>query len=402
MPIVKLTQIFINNDLRCPEGKGRTEMCCFDQPGLYVEVRSTSQGQGTFYWRYKDLNGKTCHQKIGRTSDISLADARKQAKLFKAEIALGADPRGEHKKQKAVLTYGEFFEDHYLPFVKPRKRSWKRDEELYRLRIKDVLGSKKINLITRQQIQSFHTDLKAEGLAAATANHHIKLIKHSLNLAIEWDMLVINPAARISLMHEDNHVEHYMDDAELGRLLTVLRTDENRAVCKIALFLLSTGCRLNEVLSGRWSDLDLSKRVFVIRASNSKSKKLRSVPLNDSAIEVLNSLETKGVFEFLFINMKTGLPYTTISKVFLRIRNKAELPKLRIHDLRHQYASFLVNDGRTLYEVQQILGHSDPKVTMRYSHLNSRVLQAAANSASLMIRGVGHAEGQSVEVAEAA
>jgi integrase len=111
------------------------------------------------------------------------------------------------------------------------------------------------------------------------------------------------------------------------------------------------------------------------------------VPLNDSAIEVLNQLETEGKFTHLFINYQTGLPYTTITKVFDRLRRKAGLPQLRIHDLRHQYASFLVNSGRTLYEVQQILGHSDPSVTMRYSHLSTKTLQDAANSASVMIKG---------------
>ena len=70
-----------------------------------------------------------------------------------------------------------------------------------------------------------------------------------------------------------------------------------------------------------------------------------------------------------------------------RLRRSAGLPFLRIHDLRHQYASFLVNSGRTLYEVQQILGHSDPSVTQRYAHLSSKALQDAANSASVAIRG---------------
>ena len=87
----------------------------------------------------------------------------------------------------------------------------------------------------------------------------------------------------------------------------------------------------------------------------------------------------------LFINRYTGKPYTTITKVWHRIREKAGLGHLRLHDLRHMYASFLVNSGRTLYEVQQILGHSDPKVTMRYAHLSTEALQEAANSASVRI-----------------
>jgi integrase len=95
--------------------------------------------------------------------------------------------------------------------------------------------------------------------------------------------------------------------------------------------------------------------------------------------------DTQGTFEYLFVNLDTGKPYTSIAKVWTRIRKQAGLPHLRPHDLRHQYASFLVNDGRTLYEVQQILGHSDPWVIMRYTHLSSKALLDAANSASVVL-----------------
>lgn len=109
--------------------------------------------------------------------------------------------------------------------------------------------------------------------------------------------------------------------------------------------------------------------------------------LNDSALEILEQLDTEGSFENLFINPRTQKPYTTIYKVWCRIRGDARLPHLRLHDLRHQYASMLVNSGRTLYEVQQVLGHSDPSVTQRYAHLSTKSLQDAANSASDIING---------------
>ena len=387
MSIIKLTQQFISNNLQCPANKNRIEYCDEELPGLYVEVRFTSPGQGTYYLRYKDDSGKTCHQKIGRTTDINLTEARKQARTLKAEIALGADPCAEERARQTVLTFAEFFEQHYLPYVKPRKRSWDRDEELYRLRIKNVFGHKRLNQITRQQIQVFHTALMHEGLAAATCNHHIKLLKHAFNLAIDWEMAETNPVSRVPLFHEDNKIEYYLNDEQLQSLLAVLRTDESRPVCMIALFLLSTGCRLNEVLSAKWSDVDLEKGNFTVRALNSKSKRLRSVPLNESALEILHQLDTRAKFEYVFINQKTGKPYVNIAKVWNRLRKQARLPHLRLHDLRHQYASFLVNSGRTLYEVQQILGHSDPKVTMRYAHLSTQVLQDAAHSASIKIRG---------------
>ena len=156
-------------------------------PGLYAEARSTSPGAGTFYLRYKNDAGKTCHQKIGRTNDISLADARKAARMLKLQISGGADPRGEAKTRKEVLTWTDFFEGHYLPYVKPRKRSWQRDEQLHRLRIQPKFGHLRLNHITRQQIQIFHTGLLDSGLSPASADHHLKLMKHAYNLASSWE-----------------------------------------------------------------------------------------------------------------------------------------------------------------------------------------------------------------------
>jgi len=411
MPVIKLTTMMFPQVLQCPAGNARIELCDADLPGLYIEVRATTPGHGSYRLRYKDADGKTCHQAIGTTTDMTLADARKQAKVLKGEIASGVNPKGEAKK--AMLTYGDFFTNHYLPYVTPRKRSWKRDEELYRLRIQKVFGDLKLDAITRQQIQTFHTALLSEGLAPASADHHVKLIRQSLNLAIEWDMLDKNPAAKVPLFNVDNKVEHYLNDDQLTKLLTVLRDPKSpRSVCQIALFLLSTGARLNEALSSTWSQIDKKNRIWRIPASVSKSGKVRVVPLNDSALEVLAELTTEGKFEHLFINTRiskktgeevgTGKPYTTIMKVWSRLRARAGLPFLRIHDLRHMYASFLVNSGRTLYEVQACLGHSDPKVTMRYSHLSSKSMQDAANSASVMIQRGMPVAGDMARVAKAA
>lgn len=386
MAKIKLTQEVLATALTCPQGKRRIELCDTELPGFYIEVREASPGEGSYYLRYKDKTGKTCHQKIARTSTLSLVEARRHAKTLKAEIHIGADPRGEAKAKKAVITVSDFFHDHYLPYVKPHKRSWKRDEELFRLRIDGEFGSKRLNEISRQQIQTFHASVLGQGLSHATADHHVKLIRHALNLAVDWGMLDKNPAAGVPLFNRDNKVEHYLTDEELDRLLEVLRTDPNRTVCRVAMFLLSTGCRLNEALKATWSQIDQETRVWRIPASNSKSKRIRSVPLNDSALDVLGQLDTNGKFDHLFVNRLTGKPYGTIMKVWSRLREKAGVPHLRIHDLRHQYASFLVNSGRTLYEVQQILGHSDPSVTQRYAHLSTKSLQDAAASASIAIR----------------
>ena len=119
----------------------------------------------------------------------------------------------------------------------------------------------------------------------------------------------------------------------------------------------------------------------LIPSAHSKSRKIRSIPLNDQAVSILENLGTRGKYDYPFI-ARGGKPFTTIHKVWTRLRDDAGLPHLRLHDLRHQYASFLINQGRTLYELQQILGHSDPSVTQRDAHLSTKSLRAAADSAS--------------------
>lgn len=385
MTVLRLTEEFISNNLQCPGTKKRVEFCDSIVPGMIYEVRSSTPGKATIWVRYKS-NGKTAYAKVGKSTEMSLAEARVKAKEIKAEIELGADPRAEEKARLAVITFDDFFNEHYLPYVKPRKRSWESDELLYRLRISPKFGNKRFNQVTRLQIQNFHAAVKDEGLAPATANHYVKLIRRMFNLAMEWQMVDSNPASRIPMFPEDNKIERYMNDEELGRLLEVLRTDHRRSICLIAMFLLSTGARLNEALSATWDQIDQEKRIWRIPASNSKSKRMRVVPLNDSAMDVINQLDTEGNYDHLFINKKREKPYVSISKIWEELRDKAGLPHLRIHDLRHQFASFLVNGGNSLYTVQQILGHSDPSVTQRYAHLSTQALQEAASSASLAIR----------------
>jgi integrase len=386
MSVVQLTQSMLQA-LKPAPGKPRTEYCddAHGVPGLYVSVSAGSPIM-TFYLRYKDATGKTCHQKIGRTSDITLADARKQARQLKAEItANGRDPRAEAKAQKAVLTLDELWLE-YEAFAKPRKRSFCRDEVTWRLHIQPTLGRMRINQITRQQIQDLMAKHRASGMAAATADHIGKLVRRMLGLAVQWEKLDRNPAARIELFNEDNKIEHYLDDQQLERLLSVLKSYPAKEVALICMFLLATGCRVNEALTAEWSLVDRQNRIWRVSAQNSKSGKSRAVPLSDAALDVLYQIGTEGSYPHVFINVDTGKPYTHIRHTWDRIREKAGMPWLRLHDLRHSFASFLINSGCSLFVVQQALGHADSRVTQRYAHLSNQTLQDAANSASLKIQ----------------
>jgi integrase len=387
---LKLTQEFIQTQLRCPDGRGRVEYCDTEVPGLYVEARATSPGEGTFYLRYKDRGGKTCHQKLGRTIDVNLAEARKAAKTLRSEISLlQRDPRAEAKARKQVPQLDSFFRDQFLPYAKPRLRSYARQSQLY-ARIGAKFGDRRLNQIGRKEVIEWHASLLEEGLAPASVDHHAKLLRRLLNLAVEWQVIDRTPLARFPLLNANNQRERLLDGEQLETLVTTLdaAAEKGSTVALIAMFLLSTGARLNEALSATWDQVDLVNLVWKVQAVHSKSKRVRSSPLNPSAVAVLHRAGTRGKHEHVFVNPKTGKRYVSVRKVWLRLCARAGLPGLRLHDLRHQYASLLVNGGRSLYEVQAILGHSSPTVTQRYAHLSARALQEAAGAASVLVKPV--------------
>lgn len=387
MPVVQLTPKFITT-LQCEPGKSRTEWCD-DQKGvrgLYIESRRTAPGVGTYYLRYKDEGGTTRHLRLGTTNDISLAQARKLAADKKAEIRQGANPSLARKAEKQTPSLAQFWTEQYAPYCKVRKRSWHTDQLRFNQRLFPTFGDIRLDRITTKQLIDFHSELReVHKLAPATCDHFIKLIRHVFNMAIKWGVVDKNPATKMSLFNADNKVENVMDEAQLQRLLLVLATHPNRPACRIAMFLLSTGCRLNEALQAEWRQIDWTQKVWRIPALNSKSKRMRPVPLNGSAMDVLEQVRNDSP-QWVFYNPDTGTHYKGLHNAWYDLRKQSGMPWLRLHDLRHTYASLLVNSGRTLYEVQSLLGHSDSKVTQRYAHMNTETLLWASEVASDRIR----------------
>ncbi len=183
-------------------------------PDFYVEGRATSQGQGMYYLRYKDDAGKTRHQRIDSTTNVTLAAARRQTKVLKMEIGLGRNPRADGQPKQSELTYERLFEYDYVPHKRLHKRSISDDLRIFSLKIQPTLGHKRLHQITRFEIQTLLNSFR-QTLAPATCNHILKIIRRSLNLAVEWEFLETNTAVRLPLFLEDNKVEHYLNDAEL-------------------------------------------------------------------------------------------------------------------------------------------------------------------------------------------
>ena len=379
--IVELTKTFIETGLVVPEGKQRMEACDSVVPGLLIEKRAKENAVPVYYLRFK-RNGKTAYDRLGTIRDLTLTQARKLATQKKVEYAPLAKAAPEVKTAVGQMTLDTFWTEHYLPFAKIHKRSWSRDEILYRLRIKPKFGDKKLADITRYQAQQFQNALSGEKISPATNDHHLRLLKRFLSLAVQWEMLEKNVLSRFPLLLVDNQTENYLDDAALQRLMTVLQAYPNRMIASALMILATTGVRYAEAVFGRWDEVNLENGTWRIGGDRNKSKRQKIVYLNDSAKQILEQVGTQGKSVYLFPNPDTGKPYSNLAKQWRSIRKLAQLSeKTRMHDLRHTYATRILAAGRSLFEVQKLLHHADSKTTLRYSHISEQQLREAASAA---------------------
>lgn len=360
--------------LVCPPGKKKIEYGVADEPGLFAECRDSVTALPMWYLRLKNAQGTNVYKKIGTVKDISLSQARKLVKQLRAEHTIARQPNLLPVAAPTEITLERFFHEHYLPHARVHKRSFAKDVTLYRLRISPKFGHLPLSAINRREVQKFHNDLLTEGLSPASSNHHVVLFRRMLNLACSWELLEKNVLRGIPLLPLDNFRENFLSAEETNRLVEVLTTDANKSVCAILLFLLNTGARKMEAIHAKWVDVDLENRLWKIPAANNKSKRPKSLPLNDSALQILNALTTKGKNPYLFPNPQTGLPYSGFMRVWYRLRKKAGIdPTMRVHDMRACLAERLLSAGQSLFLVQKLLGHQDPRTTLRYARLSSKV-----------------------------
>ena len=192
-----------------------------------------------------------------------------------------------------------------------------------------------------------------------------------------------NPCSGVRNYEENNKRERYLTPDEAKALIESVQQSENPSLKYIVAMLILTGARKGEVLQAQWDQFNFEQRFW--RIPISKSGKARHVPINDGLLQLLESIPRVKDHNHLFVNAQTGKPLGTFFGSWNQARKRAGLPDVRVHDLRHSYASFLINNGRTLYEVQRLLGHSQIKTTQRYAHLSPETLMAASNAASLAI-----------------
>ncbi len=368
-----------------PKDKAKIDYFDTQLSGFLLEVRCT--GTSTYYLRYRDKIGQIKQFRIGSSKSISLEEARNKAKAMKKQTVIGFDPREVEKKLKSVPTFRDFALNHYLPYVKTHKRSWKQDKITIETKLLRLWGHRKMNEITTQDLIGFQNSLSEAGLKPGSVNRYMALVKHIFNLAERWEVLAKAPSRNVRPLEDNNQKERFLTMEEMQRLLAAFKQCKSKIVPDIIEFLMLTGARRTEGVELRWDEVDMDKAVWTLPAERNKSKKPKTIPLSNMAMKVLERRQGNGS-EYVFPNPKTGKPMQEVFRTWDRVRKTVGLDDVRIHDLRHSYASFLVNSGRSLYEVQKLLGHSQLSTTQRYAHLTHDTLRQATEIVGRKVGGV--------------
>jgi integrase len=340
--------------------------------GVFKRWRKSKDGSKNAFWyiRYA-LNGKIKWESAGEVGMITKTVAQRKLEERRRQIRLGQlDMIVAH-----IPTLSEFVPEYIAQMrdVK-QKRSWRRDKELLKPLCR-MFGNKKLSEITAKDLEDFRL-VRLQEVKPATVNRSLSVLRTMLNLAKRWKKFFgENPVSVVGMLEENNQIE---------RILT--REEEKRLVDSAISYLrpiivtaLNTGMRRGEILNLKWSDVDLSNNLIAVNQTNSKSKKARRVYINSTLRKLLLELKLKSAgIEYVFLDDK-GNHLREIKNGFNAACRRAGIQGFRFHDLRHTAATRLIESGAGIVAVSKILGHSDIKTTMRYTHPEDSIRDALEN-----------------------
>lgn len=374
-----LSQAFVDK-IKAPEKrKFIADGACM---GLYLDVRANGR---SYRFRYTDKMGVHRNITIGCAQALKLSDARIRAFELKRELALGIGI-GALANQNPCPTFKEFVCKTYMPHALTVRRAAEQDWGLFKNHLFPPFGNKRINEITRSDIAAFMQEKRSGGYMASTCNRLLARFKAVMSYATELEVEGFdkNPARGYKQYKEPVHKDRFLSPEEAEDLLASVQKSESPFLQCIIPFLLLTGSRKGEALNARWEHIDWQACRWSIPLT--KNGKPRHVPLSDGAIKVLYWTRAKheqlGINSvWIFPNPQTLKPYSSIYYPWHVARKRVGLEDVRLHDLRHSFASALVNRGMTLYDIKEVLGHANIATTQRYAHLSQERLMEAVSQA---------------------
>ncbi len=363
-------------------------------PGLLLRVEPS--GNRTFYVQV--ARGKRV--RIGKAGTFTLRQAEERAK----EILI--NPDAALRKKTDALTLGEYITQHYTDHALAKlKNGQKSLDRVNAVWVK--LLNKRISEISASEIDKFRNKrINEDKVKPATVNRDISALSGVLRHWVKNNKGAVHPLSDMEPLEvADDEIIRYLSPDESKRLRKALadrdaqaakerasankwRADRGRElmpeikgysdhVTPMVLVSLNTGIRQGELFAMKWESVNLEHKTLSVLASHSKGNKTRTIPLNAEVCTVFEAIRPKDAKGLVFVSPITDGEFDNVKKAWAEVVKEAGITDFRWHDLRHDFASQLVMKGASLYTVQKLLGHSNPKTTQRYARLAPHTLADA-------------------------
>ena len=355
-------------------------------------VRITANGAVSFILNYS-IGDRERRYTIAGWPEKSATWARDEALRLRGKIRDKVDPLEEKQQRDAEATVADLAHDYLERHARPHKRpgSIRNDEMLLRV-ILPRLGRLRVSRVGRRDVEKLHSSMKP---TPYHANRMLSLLSKMFALAIEWKWCAESPTKGIPRFHEERR-ENWLSVDQLENLSRALADYSDQTAADALRLLILTGAREGEVLSATWEQFDLKRGVWTKPSAHTKQKTTEHVPLSRTALDVLHRMKKIQNGPHLFPGRFQGAR-VTLRRPWIQVLKAAGLvtaeqyrgkrgrmltrykPTVRIHDLRHTFASHLVSSGQSLQVVGRLLGHTQAATTMRYAHVADEALRAATN-----------------------
>lgn len=367
-------------------------------PGVRYRVHKSRKYNGGnldryFFIRYR-IDGKLKEEGIGWASEgwnakkasIVLSDLKKAHLTGEGAQTLNEKRRLEQerrdaetaerkRKTKEELPFFIYFMERYLPEAKANKTydSWRRENNLFEFWIKPVIGQMPFKLIRPFHMERIKRNMADAGKADRSIQYALAVVRQVFNHAIKNEMFIgDNPATKIGRPRVDNKRERFLTQNEADTLLDNLKI-KSQQVHDIALISLHCGLRADEIFKLTWGDINFNHGIITVKG---KGGKTRPAFMTDKVKTLLISLPLGNPNDFIFKDRNnkkiiriSNVYYRTIKELHFNDGIEDRRHKVCFHTLRHTYASWMVQNGESLYTVKELMGHSTLAMTERYSHL---------------------------------
>lgn len=364
--------------VRDAEAPPRGNRIIYDADLLGFGLRITAKGARAFVLNYR-VKGRERRITIGQYPTWTVLAARKQAEQMRRQVDQGQDPLEERVAERSAPIVRDLFERYAAEHLPTKAlRSAADDRSMWLKDILPRLGAKKVGDITTRDCDDLHGAISAD--RPIRANRVIEVLRKALNLAIRWGWIERNPASG-GRRNPEHKRTRYLTRDEVARLMAALEAHSERSSADALLFMLLTGCRRGEALSATWQQFDLEQRVWTKPSAQTKQRREHRVPYSPAVAAILDRRRAEAVGTSIFPG-SLGAPLADVRRTWKAVCKTTGLHGVRIHDLRHTFASLLASSGQSLLVVGELLGHTTAQTTKRYAHLYDEALRAATDSVS--------------------